>query len=488
MRHHSHEHRKKSLMLILFNLLAEQSRHADAHLTELVISGAVREAVEYGKRKLESPLVAADTSQRAAVGRVVGRALLSLGREVEAEELFQRQHRLYCQMSGDEVRRLASLDQAAMTLSLHRLGRAAQSATTVIDDAGAAPALRVEGLLLLAECLHHLGEFDSAGHALAQASELSADAGLICAGRAVDLLRLDQLVRRTTRPSVDRGHRALCLGHASATPSFDASYSTTSQALLTCVGSFAGNELMQQRIVQLRALLQAAQGAAAAEEQLCNALKWVHDRGLIVTEDRLRIDAAMACTSGNLIATSERLLRSLASDPGRIGRHRFAPALHYCVACVHETGGRLAQALSAYSEHAAESTRLLRCELLRTRLPRCVIDRCESGAVSTDALRLPSRYRVAHRYIVEHLSDSTLNVPRVAAAAGVTPRMLQMAFREHLGVTPAALIRRLRIQHIQADFAASRHSQAVLHVAARWGITNRSTITRGLKSASAAAG
>lgn len=475
-------------MLILLNLIAEQSRHADAHLTDLVMSGALREAVEYGKRKLESPLVGSDTSQRAALGRLVGRALLSLGRDVEAEELFQRQHRLYCQMSGDEVRRLASLDQAAMTLSLHRLGRAAQSATTVIDDAGAAPALRIEGLLVLAECLHHLGEFDSASHALAQARELSTDAGSSCAERAVDLLRLDQQVRRTTRPSAACGNRALCLGHAVATTSAEASDITLDQALLTSARDFASNPLMLQRVAQLRALLDAARGLAGTEEQLGDVLKWVHDRGLIVTEDRLRIDAAMACMSGKLVATSERLLRTLVSDEGRISSHRFAPALHYCVACVHESGGRFAQALSAYSEHAAESTRLLRSELLRTRLPRCVVDRCESGTVSTDALRLPPRYRAAYRYIVENLADSSLNVTRVAASAGVTPRMLQMAFREHLGVTPAALIRKLRMEHIQADIAASQHSQAVLHVAARWGIMNRSTITRGLKSASAAAG
>jgi AraC-like DNA-binding protein len=475
-------------MLILLNLIAEQSRHADAHLTDLVMSGALREAVEYGKRKLDGPLGGSDTSQRAAVGRLVGRALLSLGREVEAEELFQRQHRLYCQMSGDQVRRLASLDQAAMTLSLHRLGRAAQSATTVIDDAGAAPALRVEGLAVLSECLHHLGEFESAGHALEQARELAADAGWTGMGHAVDLLRLDQLVRRTTRPSAACGNRALCLGHTDGAAGGDASSATVDQALSASAAEFVGNDLMVQRVAQLRALLEAASGAVSADARLCSALTWLHDRGMTATEDRLRIDAAMACMSGKLVAASQRLLHSMVSDESRISGHRYATALHYCMACVHESGGRFAQALSAYSEHAAESTRLLRSELLRTRLPRCVVDRCESGKVSTDALRLPPRYRAAHRYIVENLADSSLNVTRVAASAGVTPRMLQMAFREHLGVTPAALIRKLRMEHIQADIAASRHSQAVLHVAARWGIMNRSTITRGLKSASAAAG
>jgi AraC-like DNA-binding protein len=472
-------------MLILLSLIAQQARDVDGRLADLLTSGALREAVEYGKRKLDTAFGAGEVSQRAMVGRAVGRALLSLGREIEAEELFQRQHRLYCQLSGDEVRRLASLDQAAMMLSLHRLGRAAQSATTVIDDAGAAPPQRVEALCVLSECLYQLGESDSAGHALAQAETLAASsAGMT---RTVALLALDQRVRCSTRPSSACGSRALCLCQADALTAARPVHQTIEQALQACGAGAAGDDLLRQRLVQLRALLAAAQGGATADADLCGALKWLHDRGMSATEDMLRLDAAMACMGGRLVAVGQRLLQPLLGDESRIGSHRYAPALHYCVACMHESGGRFAQALQAYSEHAAESTRLLRSELLRTRLPRCVAERCEAATVSTDALRLPPRYRAAHRYITENLADADLNVTRVAAAAGVTPRMLQMAFREHLGTTPAALIRKLRMEHIQADIAASRHSQAVLHVAAKWGIMNRSTITRGLKSQTAAA-
>jgi AraC-like DNA-binding protein len=467
-------------MLVLLSLSAEQASKVDVHVANLVKSGALREAVEYGKRKLEATVGGADVLQRAMVGRVVGRALLSLGREVEAEELFQCQHRLYCQMSGSEVRRLASLDQAAMMLSLNRLGRAAQSATTVIDDACAAPPQHVEALCVLSECLYELGEFDAAGHALAQARALAVPAGI---ASTVALLELDQRVRGSTRPSSACGNHALCLcqaGESAPAPPLQA----IEQELQAC----AGDNLLRQRLMQLRALLKAAGGSATADAELRDALRWLHDRGMTATENMLRLDAAIACMSGKLVSVGKSLLQPLVGEESRISGHRYASALHYCVACMHESGGRFAQALQSYSEHAAESTRLLRSELLRTRLPRCVADRCEAANVSTEALRLPPRYRVAHRYITENLADPGLNVTRVAAAVGVTPRMLQMAFREHLGITPAALIRKLRMDHIQADIAASRHSQTVLHVAARWGVMNRSSITRGLKSSTAAEG
>ena len=51
-----------------------------------------------------------------------------------------------------------------------------------------------------------------------------------------------------------------------------------------------------------------------------------------------------------------------------------------------------------------------------------------------------------------------------------------MAFRLHLGMTPAELIRRRRTEHIRAELRQTNQQDGVLEVAARWGVANRSTL------------
>lgn len=475
-------------MLVLLNLTAEHVCVADPHLAGLITSGDLREAVAYGKRVLDSEHDDRDIAVRARVGRAVGGCLLTLGREVEAEELFQRQHRLYSQLSCDDVRRLASLDQAVMMLWLHRLGRAAQSATCVIDDVDAPAALRVEALAVLAESLYHLGEFESANWALDHALELATHNKLGRMVRLIELLQVDQHVHRFAQPSTGNGDRAPCL--CDGNTSFDACGGPHAlrQALDGAGDSLAGNALISQRIGQLRALLDAAQAKPSAQGRMVELVTWMLDHGMSGAADRLRIEAALACLRGKFEATAMQLLQPVVGEEGRIDGHRFAVLLHYCMAGLHETSGRLSQALAAYSDHAAASTRMLRTELARARLPRCLIERRESKADGADVLRLPARYRAAYRYVIDNLADSSLNVGRVAAHAGVTPRMLQMVFREHLGVTPAALIRQQRMQRIQGDLAASVTRKPVEEMAAKWGIMSRSTVTRGLRAGVASLG
>jgi AraC-like DNA-binding protein len=482
-----HFNLQENFMLVLLNLTAEQVRDSDPHLAGLFLSGDLREAVAYGKRVLDSEIAGSSIAQRACVGRVVGACLLRLGREVEAEELFQRQHRLYSQMSCDDVRRLASLDQSVMTLWLHRLGRAAQSATCVIDDVDAPVALRVEALGLLAESLYQLGEFESANWALEHAADLATQAQLVRMAQTAHLLQLDQHVRRFAQPSAGNGERASCLCVGATALSACGGPEALRDALASAVVSFSGNTLVLQRIDQLRLLLDVAQGQASAQGRVVESAAWVVDRGMSGAADRLRIEAALACLRGKFDATAGQVLQPVVGAEGRTDSHRFAVVLHYCMARLHESGGRLSQALVAYSNHATASTRLLRTELSRASLPRCLAQHREAKADGADVLRLPARYKPAYRFIIDHLADSSLNVALVAAHAGVTARMLQMVFREHLGVTPAALIRKLRMQRIQEDLSSSVRRKPVEELASKWGIMSRSTASRGLRAAVAAA-
>lgn len=82
----------------------------------------------------------------------------------------------------------------------------------------------------------------------------------------------------------------------------------------------------------------------------------------------------------------------------------------------------------------------------------------------------PAVLRRALAYIDDH-ADQPVTVAEIAAAAHVTVRALQYAFRQHLGTTPLAHLRRVRLAHAHQDLAAADpgSGQTVTAIAARWG-------------------
>ena len=61
----------------------------------------------------------------------------------------------------------------------------------------------------------------------------------------------------------------------------------------------------------------------------------------------------------------------------------------------------------------------------------------------------------------------------LAAVAGVGVRVLQEAFRQHVGVSPMTYLRRLRLDGVHAELAAAEPWQvSVSEVAGRWGFTH----------------
>ncbi|GHJ37086.1 hypothetical protein Sm713_26950 [Streptomyces sp. TS71-3] len=80
--------------------------------------------------------------------------------------------------------------------------------------------------------------------------------------------------------------------------------------------------------------------------------------------------------------------------------------------------------------------------------------------------------RRAVAYIDDH-PDQPLTVAEIAAAAHVTIRALQYAFRRHLDTTPLTYLRRVRLaQAHRALHAADAADTTVAVVAARWGFSH----------------
>lgn len=81
----------------------------------------------------------------------------------------------------------------------------------------------------------------------------------------------------------------------------------------------------------------------------------------------------------------------------------------------------------------------------------------------------PDVLRRAIAFIEDH-ADQDISVADVAAAARVTIRALQYAFRRHRGSTPMSYLREVRIQQAHEDLVAADPAiVTVTEIAARWG-------------------
>ncbi|QLJ01772.1 AraC family transcriptional regulator [Streptomyces sp. NEAU-sy36] len=88
----------------------------------------------------------------------------------------------------------------------------------------------------------------------------------------------------------------------------------------------------------------------------------------------------------------------------------------------------------------------------------------------TDAHSTTLRRAVAH---IEDHAHEPLTVADVAAAAHVTVRALQYAFRRHLDTTPLAYLRRVRLAQAHRELrAADPAGTTVADIAARWGFAH----------------
>ena len=82
----------------------------------------------------------------------------------------------------------------------------------------------------------------------------------------------------------------------------------------------------------------------------------------------------------------------------------------------------------------------------------------------------PRHLRLAEGFIAAHL-DQQITLDEVAAAAGISPRGLQLAFRQYRGTTPLAFWRDMRLARAHADLASGGEA-SVTAVALRWGFTH----------------
>lgn len=94
----------------------------------------------------------------------------------------------------------------------------------------------------------------------------------------------------------------------------------------------------------------------------------------------------------------------------------------------------------------------------------------------------PAGVRRAAAFI-DARADEPIGLSEIAAAAELSPRALQAAFRRHLGTTPLQQLRAVRLSRAHTDLLAARpgDGQTVSSVANRWGIGQLSRFARDYK-------
>lgn len=97
----------------------------------------------------------------------------------------------------------------------------------------------------------------------------------------------------------------------------------------------------------------------------------------------------------------------------------------------------------------------------------------QSGLNRLRSSILPRHIKQVENYLHEHI-DQPINLALLAAQAQVSVRTLQVAFKEHCGVSPMQYLRQLRLERVRADLLTHGDSLecSVADIAMRWGFAH----------------
>lgn len=450
-------------------------------MTRLVRQGQVSNAIQVGSGLLDRGDAAGQPAERSLVGQLLGRCLLASGREEEAEELFQRQLKLYEGVSRSFVRWNSTLDHGCLLLQLNRSGRAAENFCSVADDRQAPPELRAEAMVAAAMALHHAGECRTAQHVMSAAHRLGKSLPPQVA-HLIDCVALELAALQQTRTGDGLEDHALSSAYREGASALAPCSQLALQLASAAQQAEADAPLVSQRLRHLACIVNTNSDTSLAAAQMIQGLSWLRERRLAGFETGWRIESALILIGRGTLHTAHELLAPLVFNEQLLRCSRYALELQYCLAKLYTHQGRHADALRLYTQHSQEAVLALKNDVTRRKHASFLDPDQDLQLGDATQSRLPLRYRRAYQYILDHLSDERLSVHQVATHIGVTERALQLAFRNHLGMTPAELIRTRRMERIREDLRTHAGEHAVLDLAARWGVKNRSTLVHNYRA------
>jgi AraC-like DNA-binding protein/tetratricopeptide (TPR) repeat protein len=428
---------------------------------------------------------AADAASICEIALLCGDLMLAQDRDEEAEDCYRRAMKTAAHGPRGSVRVLSCRTTGFMNLYQQRYGTAVACLRRVIDDAAAAPMYRIEALCGLALAHHSMGQQEQAMGFADRAVELAGDhasdaytPGLVM---LASVLRTELRVRQDIRAHGELhdhvfwklpAHGARRLQDPAQPPMHPLT------AVEACLSAYGAQTLVANHLRHLRNLIRVTCGDANALQQLVEHLSWLRQSHLSAPERQARLETALVAIVARSVDVARSVLDPLCGRHAESKPHRWSLELSYCLARVCALSGHSDESLKHYQRYALESVQCLRAETVDAGPVDAHARQTSSAAVKDDVeMALPAKYRRAYRYMLEHLDCADLSVREIAEEIGVTERALQSAFRTQLGMTPAEVLRRCRVERIRQDLLRGDMAGAtVIETASRWGIRNRSTL------------
>ena len=474
--------------MIIFSLTAQVRSTSFQWLTQAMQSGDVVTASRLVHAQIDSeddiPLTQENSAKAAYSALLCGDLMLSQDHAEDAEECFRRAVKAASHGARGDARVLSCRTTGFMNLYQQRYSTAAACFRRVVDDEAATLLLQVEALCGLALVHHNLGQQASALEHIDRAAELASQADALKSHPGLDMLvsvvRTEMRVRFEIRAHADlqdhvfwrtpqHGQRkALALMQAPPHPL---------AVIDACLQTYGHLSLVAKHLELLANLIRVSCGDTRATDALIRHLGWLQRSQLRATERKVRLEIALVAVVSRQAEVARSVLEPLSGRHGDGHAQRWTVELSYCLARMHALSGSTDESMKHYQRYALESVQCVRAEANEPALADALARQAPVSGKDDVEMALSAKYRRAYRYMLDHLDCADLNVREIADEIGVTERALQSAFKAQVGMAPAEVLRRCRVERIRQDLLRADNTGAsVIETATRWGISNRSTL------------
>ncbi len=452
---------------------------------------SISTAMQAGDVATASRLIASDIEDSSAqhaddacTALLYGDLMLSQDRAEEAEECYRHAVKAAARGARGEVRVVSCRTTGFMNLYQQRYSTAAACLRRVVDDEAATALLRVESLCGLALVHHGLGQQETAMGYIDRASELAAQSKVQKTHPGLEMLvtvvRTEMRVRFEIRAHAELQDHVFWrqpLYGSRRTQQLIQAPPHPLAVIDMCMQSCGTLSLVSRHLSFLGDLIRVTCGDTRATESLLNHMSWLRRMQLSGTERKVRLEIALVAIVSRQVDVARAVLEPLSTRAQDGHTQRWTVELTYCLARMHALSGNTEESLKHYQRYALESIQCLRAETAEPSYADGSARQAQSSNKDDVEMALSAKYRRAYRYMLEHLECANLSVREIADVVGVTERALQSAFKTQLGMAPAEVMRRCRVERIRQDLMRSDAAGiSVIGTAARWGIANRSTL------------
>lgn len=438
------------------------------------MEGEFRPALKYLSALQDKPDGMLDDSDAVPL-RAMADVQLMVGEYEEAEESYRRVQRAM-RHDKERVRVESCRNTGWQALSQNRFSAALNCFSRNAGDLAALVTERIEAMVGVAMTHYRLGQQSAAVDTLELAKTMAMELPDPRWGQLLDCVFADFGTHARIRASGhlrDHAfwHSASCLiGSGTSTEAFRGQLVALGQTLKHM-------PLMKARVAYLPELLSLCDGRRSAYELAYDHANWARVQQFSDYYRAVKLEIALTVLAPGFVDLAEKAMDTTHDRCGNPSTQRWNIDQLYCMSKIRQQQGKVSEALELYCRYALSAIQCLRTEtnVIKPLKPEMRSD--ASSPTDDVGARLPAKYRRAYRYMTENIDRSSLSIRDVAVHIGVTERALQLVFKEHLGLSPSEVIRRLRMEGIREELLDNANpSGGILETATRWGVTSRSTL------------